>query len=85
MAEHFLDALGVGGSSGALVDRQGLTQVARRFGEVAVVEVRPFPSNRRVVIAAMRAGRRKVPMYGLADRSRKYSAIRSLTLPSGRE
>ena len=31
------------------------------------VEVRPFPSNRRLVTAAMRAGRRKMPMYGLVD------------------
>jgi pyruvate/2-oxoglutarate dehydrogenase complex dihydrolipoamide acyltransferase (E2) component len=31
------------------------------------VEVRPFPSNRRLVTAAMRAGRRKMPMYGLLD------------------
>jgi pyruvate/2-oxoglutarate dehydrogenase complex dihydrolipoamide acyltransferase (E2) component len=31
------------------------------------VEVRPFPSNRRVVTAAMRAGRHRVPMYGLAE------------------
>ena len=31
------------------------------------VQVRPFPSNRRVVTVAMRAGRRKVPMYGLAE------------------
>ena len=31
------------------------------------VEVRPFPSNRRLVTAAMRAGRSKMPMYGLVD------------------
>jgi hypothetical protein len=31
------------------------------------VEVRPFPSNRRLVTAAMRAGRRTMPMYGLVD------------------
>jgi pyruvate/2-oxoglutarate dehydrogenase complex dihydrolipoamide acyltransferase (E2) component len=31
------------------------------------VEVRPFPSSRRLVTAAMRAGRRKMPMYGLVD------------------
>jgi pyruvate/2-oxoglutarate dehydrogenase complex dihydrolipoamide acyltransferase (E2) component len=31
------------------------------------VEVRAFPSNRRLVTAAMRAGRRKMPMYGLMD------------------
>jgi hypothetical protein len=31
------------------------------------VEVRPFPPNRRLVTAAMRAGRRKMPMYGLVD------------------
>ena len=28
---------------------------------------RPFPSNRRLVTAAMRAGRRMAPMYGLLD------------------
>jgi len=31
------------------------------------VEVRPFPPNRRLVTAAMRAGRPKMPMYGLVD------------------
>ena len=31
------------------------------------VQVRPFPSNRRLVTAAMRAGRRTVPMHGLMD------------------
>ena len=31
------------------------------------VEARSFPSNRRLVTAAMRAGRRKMPMYGLVD------------------
>ncbi|HXZ75313.1 MAG TPA: 2-oxo acid dehydrogenase subunit E2 [Streptosporangiaceae bacterium] len=31
------------------------------------VEVQPFPSNRRLVTAAMRAGRRMAPMYGLVD------------------
>ena len=31
------------------------------------VQVQPFPPNRRVVTAAMRAGRRRVPMYGLAE------------------
>src|ERR1700750_1736267 len=31
------------------------------------VEVRPFPSNRRLVTAAMRGGRPKMPMYGLVD------------------
>lgn len=30
-------------------------------------EVRGFPSNRRLVTAAMRAGRRRVPMYGLVE------------------
>lgn len=30
-------------------------------------QVRPFPSNRRLVTAAMRAGRRMAPMYGLLD------------------
>jgi pyruvate/2-oxoglutarate dehydrogenase complex dihydrolipoamide acyltransferase (E2) component len=31
------------------------------------VQVRPFPSNRRLVTAAMRAGSRRMPMYGLVD------------------
>jgi pyruvate/2-oxoglutarate dehydrogenase complex dihydrolipoamide acyltransferase (E2) component len=31
------------------------------------VQVRPFPSNRRLVTAAMRAGRRTAPMHGLLD------------------
>lgn len=31
------------------------------------VEVRGFPANRRLVIAAMQAGRRRVPMYGLVE------------------
>jgi pyruvate/2-oxoglutarate dehydrogenase complex dihydrolipoamide acyltransferase (E2) component len=31
------------------------------------VQVRPFPSNRRLVTAAMRIGRRTVPMYGFVD------------------
>jgi len=31
------------------------------------VEVRPFPSDRRLVTAAMRAGRRIAPMHGLVD------------------
>jgi pyruvate/2-oxoglutarate dehydrogenase complex dihydrolipoamide acyltransferase (E2) component len=31
------------------------------------VEVRPFPSNRRLVTAAERAGRRMAPMHGLVD------------------
>jgi pyruvate/2-oxoglutarate dehydrogenase complex dihydrolipoamide acyltransferase (E2) component len=32
-----------------------------------LVQVQPFPSNRRLVTAAMRAGRRMAPMYGLVD------------------
>ena len=31
------------------------------------VQVQPFPSSRRLVTAAMRAGRRVAPMYGLVD------------------
>lgn len=31
------------------------------------VTVRPFPSSRRLVTAAVRAGRRIVPMHGLLD------------------
>ncbi len=31
------------------------------------VQVRPFPAKRKLVTAGMRAGRRKMPMYGLVD------------------
>jgi pyruvate/2-oxoglutarate dehydrogenase complex dihydrolipoamide acyltransferase (E2) component len=31
------------------------------------VEVHPFPSNRHLITAALRAGRRKTPMYGFLD------------------
>ena len=31
------------------------------------VDIQAFPSNRRLVTAAMRAGRRIVPMYGLVE------------------
>ncbi len=31
------------------------------------VDIRPFPSNRRLVTAAMRAGKHTVPMHGLLD------------------
>ncbi len=31
------------------------------------VTVRPFPSSRRLVTSAVRAGRRIVPMHGLFD------------------
>jgi pyruvate/2-oxoglutarate dehydrogenase complex dihydrolipoamide acyltransferase (E2) component len=31
------------------------------------VDMRPFPSNRRLVTGALRAGRRTVPMHGLLD------------------
>lgn len=31
------------------------------------MEVRPFPSNRRIVTAAMHSGRRKMPMYGFVE------------------
>src|SRR6476646_9192623 len=43
---------------------QGLVVAAERPRRV---EVRSFPSSRRLVIAAMRAGRGKMPMYGLVD------------------
>ena len=42
--------------------------VARRCaGRDRGVEVRPFPSTRRLVTAAVRAGRRIVPMHGLLE------------------
>jgi pyruvate/2-oxoglutarate dehydrogenase complex dihydrolipoamide acyltransferase (E2) component len=31
------------------------------------VQVRPFPANRRLVTSALKAGRPKMPMYGLVD------------------
>src|SRR3954451_8621693 len=31
------------------------------------IEIRPFPSSRRLVTAAVRAGRRIMPMHGLLD------------------
>jgi hypothetical protein len=36
-------------------------------GRARRVEVRPFPAQRRLVAAAMRAGRRTAPMYGLIE------------------
>ncbi len=36
-------------------------------GRLRRVQVRSFPANRRLVTAGMRAGRRKMPMYGLVD------------------
>ena len=31
------------------------------------IETQPFPSNRRLVTAAVRAGKRMTPMHGLLD------------------
>jgi pyruvate/2-oxoglutarate dehydrogenase complex dihydrolipoamide acyltransferase (E2) component len=46
-------------------------QAAGRAGQAVArarrVRVRPFPAERKLVTAGMRAGRRKMPMYGLVD------------------
>jgi pyruvate/2-oxoglutarate dehydrogenase complex dihydrolipoamide acyltransferase (E2) component len=47
--------------------RRGGRLSVMQAGRPRRVEVRPFPSNRWLVTAAMRAGRRAVPMYGLAE------------------
>lgn len=44
--------------------RQTLFMAVKRPRQV---QVQPFPSSRRLVTAAMRAGRRMAPMYGLVD------------------
>ena len=41
--------------------------VDRRSRRPRSVEVRPFPPSRRLVTAAVRAGRRMVPMHGLVE------------------
>jgi len=46
---------------------EGSQALVMAAGRPRRVEVRPFPPNRRLVTAAMRAGRRKMPMYGLVD------------------
>jgi pyruvate/2-oxoglutarate dehydrogenase complex dihydrolipoamide acyltransferase (E2) component len=65
------DEYAMGALSGA---SGGQASVTRRCQTLVVAverprraEVRPFPSNRRLVTAAMRAGRSKMPMYGLVD------------------
>jgi pyruvate/2-oxoglutarate dehydrogenase complex dihydrolipoamide acyltransferase (E2) component len=47
--------------------RTGVTQASTVADRPRCEQVRPFPANRRLVIAAMRAGRSKMPMYGLVD------------------
>ena len=52
-------------AAGATARRDGLaSRVAARPRQV---QVRPFPANRRVVAAGMKAGRPKMPMYGLVE------------------
>ncbi len=48
------------------------------------VQMRPFPSDRRVVTASLRAGRRKAPMYALAevDVTKANKILASLGPPS---
>ena len=53
-----------GHPGGSVLKCQTLVMAVERTRRV---EVRPFPSNRRLVTAAMRAGQRKMPMYGLVD------------------
>jgi len=59
------------GRAEAAATRQAVPRRCQTSGMAAErprrVQVRPFPSNRRLVTAAMRAGRRKMPMYGLVD------------------
>jgi pyruvate/2-oxoglutarate dehydrogenase complex dihydrolipoamide acyltransferase (E2) component len=43
------------------------TASARPASRRRHVEVQRFPSNRRLVVAALRAGRHKTPMYGFLD------------------
>jgi pyruvate/2-oxoglutarate dehydrogenase complex dihydrolipoamide acyltransferase (E2) component len=45
----------------------GARPLAGAAGRERRVEVRPFPSSRRLVTAAERAGRRRAPMHGLVD------------------
>src|SRR5205814_9043939 len=45
----------------------GCETLVMASGRPRGVEIQPFPSNRRLVTAAMRAGRRMAPMYGLVD------------------
>jgi pyruvate/2-oxoglutarate dehydrogenase complex dihydrolipoamide acyltransferase (E2) component len=45
----------------------GCEALVTASGRPRGVGIQPFPSNRRLVTAAMRAGRRMAPMYGLVD------------------
>ena len=54
---------GGGGAAGHDQLRRAGSALVRERG----VTVRPFPSSRRLVTAAVRAGRRIVPMHGLFD------------------
>lgn len=47
--------------------REGAGRAGVTADRARRVQVRPFPANRRLVTAGMRAGRRKMPMYGLVD------------------
>jgi pyruvate/2-oxoglutarate dehydrogenase complex dihydrolipoamide acyltransferase (E2) component len=58
--------MAAGGSGGA--ERHGGGQLpAGGAGRERRVEVRPFPSSRRLVTGAERAGRRMAPVHGLVD------------------
>ncbi len=50
----------------AMVDGRAVP-ADRRPGRPRSVVVRPFPPSRRLVTAAVRAGRRMVPMHGLVE------------------
>src|SRR3954462_4588228 len=61
---------GPGGSCGAVRHRPPVRMIDGMDGGNARprgVEIHPFPSSRRLVTAAVRAGRRIVPMHGLLD------------------
>jgi pyruvate/2-oxoglutarate dehydrogenase complex dihydrolipoamide acyltransferase (E2) component len=59
--------MAAGGSDGAGSRGGGDRLPAGAAGRERRVEVRPFPSSRRLVTAAERAGRRMAPMHGLVD------------------
>lgn len=48
-------------------DQQQVLDVSPTSGRERGVSVRPFPSSRRLVTAAVRSGRRIMPMHGLFD------------------
>jgi chloramphenicol O-acetyltransferase len=51
----------------ALQDRRSTRDETPTMARSRHVDIRPFPSNRRLVTAALRAGRHAVPMHGLLE------------------